>query len=131
MRYLLDTGIIIYWMKGNRSISNKIVSEGFSNIASADISKAELYYGAYKSQRTEANLAAIKNLSERINFVPFNEPAQSVFGMLKADLEKKGTRLDDVDLMIASTAIAFNLVLVTNNTGHMQRIPGIQIENWA
>lgn len=103
----------------------------FTLSASADISKAELYYGAYKSQRTEANLAAIKNLSERINFVPFNEPAQSVFGMLKADLEKKGTRLDDVDLMIASTAIAFNLVLVTNNTGHMQRIPGIQIENWA
>jgi tRNA(fMet)-specific endonuclease VapC len=131
VRYLLDTDIIIYWMKGNRSISNKIVSEGFSNIASADISKAELYYGAYKSQRTEANLAAIKNLSERINFVPFNEPAQSVFGMLKADLEKKGTRLDDVNLMIASTAIAFNLVLITNNTGHMQRIPGIQIENWA
>jgi len=50
--------------------------------------------------------------------------------MLKADLERKGTRLDDVDLMIASTAIAFNLVLITNNTSHMQRIPGIEIENW-
>ncbi len=131
MKYLLDTDIIIYWMKGNRDISHKIVSEGFSNIAAADISKAELYYGAYKSLRTEENLAAITTLSERINFIPFNDPSQSIFGMIKADLERKGTRLDDVDLMIASTAIAFNLVLVTNNINHMQRIPGINIENWV
>ena len=131
MKYLLDTDIIIYWMKGNRDISHKIVSEGFSNIAAADISKAELYYGAYKSLRTEANLAAITTLTERISFIPFNDPSQSIFGMIKADLERKGTRLDDVDLMIASTAIAFNLVLVTNNINHMQRIPGINIENWV
>jgi len=131
VKYLLDTDIIIYWMKGNRDISHKIVSEGFSNIAAADISKAELYYGAYKSLRTEENLAAITTLSERINFIPFNDPSQSIFGMIKADLERKGTRLDDVDLMIASTAIAFNLVLVTNNINHMQRIPGINIENWV
>jgi len=131
VKYLLDTDIIIYWMKGNRDISHKIVSEGFSNIAAADISKAELYYGAYKSLRTEANLAAITTLTERISFIPFNDPSQSIFGMIKADLERKGTRLDDVDLMIASTAIAFNLVLVTNNINHMQRIPGINIENWV
>ena len=130
MKYLLDTDIIIYWMKGDRNISQKIISAGFSSIAAADITKAELYYGAYKSQRTEENLAAIKNLSEKVNFVPFNDPAQSVFGMLKADLEKKGTRLDDIDLMIASTAISFNLILITNNISHMQRIPGINIQNW-
>lgn len=130
MKYIFDTDTLIYWMKGNINISNRIVSEGFSSIASADISKAELYYGAYKSSKIESNLIAIKNMMERVNFLPFNDPAQSLFGMLKADLERKGNRVDNFDLIIAATALAYNLTLVTNNTSHMQRIPNLKIENW-
>jgi len=129
--YLLDTDTIIYWFKGNKNISSKIISSGFHSVAFSDITKAELYYGAYKSRRTEENLAAIKNLSERVNCLPFSEPAQAQFGKLKSNLEKSGKRLDDMDLMIASIALAFSLVLVTNNTNHFQRIDGLMIENWV
>ena len=55
MIYLLDTDILIYWMKGNKAISNKILSIGFPNINASDISKAELYYGAYKSKIINEN----------------------------------------------------------------------------
>lgn len=88
MIYLLDTDTIIYWFKGNRNISSKIISSGFHSVAFSDITKAELYYGAYKSRRTEENLAAIKNLSERVNCLPFSEPAQAQFGKLKSTLRK-------------------------------------------
>ena len=130
MKYLLDTDTIIYWLKGDKNISGNVLKTGFQNIASSDISKAELYYGAYKSRKISSNLASINHLSEKINFLPFNDPAQEIFGKTKTLLEKEGMRLDDLDLMIASTAISYNLTLVTNNTGHMRRISDLKIENW-
>ena len=54
-----------------------------------------------------------------------------VLGMLKAQLEREGTRLDDFDLAIAACALTHNLILVTNNTEHFSRIQGLRIENWA
>jgi predicted nucleic acid-binding protein len=54
-----------------------------------------------------------------------------VFGMLKAQLEREGTRLDDFDLAVAACALTHNLILVTNNTEHFSRIQGLRIENWA
>ena len=122
MIYLLDTDITIYWMKGNKTISNKVVNIGFSNVGISDLTRAELYYGAYKSKRINENLTAIKILEDKINFIPFNEPAQSLFGQIKAKLENIGKRLDDMDIMIASTAIAYNLTLITNNINHFERI---------
>jgi tRNA(fMet)-specific endonuclease VapC len=130
MIYLLDTDTVIYWMKGNKNISQKVIYSGFHAIAVSDITKAELYYGAYKSQRTDENLTAIKNIAERVSFLPFNDPAQSTFGKVKAQLEKAGRRLDDMDLMIASTALASSLILVTNNAAHFERITGLKVENW-
>jgi tRNA(fMet)-specific endonuclease VapC len=94
MIHLLDTDTIIYWLKGNKNISQKIIASGFHSIAASDITKAELYYGAYKSQNMDENLTAIKNLTERVNFLPFSDPAQSQFGKIKALLEKEGRRLD-------------------------------------
>ena len=52
------------------------------------------------------------------------------FGELKASLEKSGKIIDDMDLLIASTALTRNLVLVTNNEKHFNRINGLEIENW-
>jgi len=96
MIYLLDTDTIIYWMKGNRNISDKVLSNGYHNITASDITKAELYFGAYKSERKEKNLASIKILTEKINFLPFNDPAQAIYGEQRAKLEKAGNRLDDL-----------------------------------
>jgi len=130
MKYLLDTDTIIYWLKGDRNVSSRALAEGFKNIVVSDITRAELYYGAYKSKRVEDNLAAVRTITEHVSFLPFNEPAQVRFGMIKASLEKAGNRLEDLDIMIASIALTFNLILVTNNTVHFDRIPELNLENW-
>jgi tRNA(fMet)-specific endonuclease VapC len=111
-------------------VSNRVLAEGFKNIAVSDITRAELYYGAFKSKRIDENLTAVRTIIEHVNFLPFNEPAQLQFGKTKATLEKSGNRLDDMDIMIASIALTFNLVLVTNNTGHFDRIQELNMENW-
>jgi tRNA(fMet)-specific endonuclease VapC len=53
------------------------------------------------------------------------------FGSLKADLERRGSTVDDFDLVIASTALVFNYTLVTNNERHFRFIPGLRVENWT
>jgi predicted nucleic acid-binding protein len=91
----------------------------------------ELYYGAYKSQRVASNLAKIKLLEEAMEVVPLGRESAHVFAMLKADLEKAGTPLDDFDLILAACALAHDLVLVTNNTKHFERIQGLRLTNWT
>ena len=90
----------------------------------------ELYYGAYKSQKMAANIAKLKMIERNIEIIMADQPSAEIFGMIKIDLEKRGTPLDDFDLIIASCALANNLTLVTNNTKHFQRIGGLKLANW-
>lgn len=91
----------------------------------------ELYYGAYKSEKVESNLAKVKIIETGFTLLRAGEEIVELFGRLKAQLETKGQRVDDFDLVIASTALSHNLILVTNNTRHFQRIEGITLENWS
>ncbi len=91
----------------------------------------ELYYGAYKSQRIESNLAKVKTIEKILKVIQTGEEIVELFGMLKAQLEAKGQSIDDFDLVIASTALAHNLILVTNNIRHFQKIEGLKLENWS
>lgn len=131
MIYLLDTDIVIYWIKGNRNISKNIISVGFNNISASIITKTELLYGVYKSQNVEKNLETIHKLSKKIQFLDFSDSCQHNYAKIKVGLESKGMILDDLDTMIAATAIAYDLILVTNNSRHFSRIPNLIIENWV
>jgi tRNA(fMet)-specific endonuclease VapC len=131
MTYLLDTDTIVYWMKNHPVVTPKARSIDSSLLSASDISRAELYYGAYYSDRIEHNVRAVKNLSNTLAFLPFNEDCQIQFGKIKADLRKRKALIADPDIMIAATALAFSRILVTNNTKHFQRIEGLTIENWA
>ena len=91
----------------------------------------ELYYGAHKSQRKEANLARVRAIEEAFEVLPLGPECVETFGLLKAGLEQNGTPLDDFDLMLAAVALAHNLTLVSNNLRHFQRIKGLSLANWA
>jgi tRNA(fMet)-specific endonuclease VapC len=130
VKYLLDTNICVYWLKGNERVEQKILSVGMDNVALSFINISELYYGAYKSQRVEANLNLISQLTDQLNVVESNEAISEVFGQLKATLESAGTIIDDADLFIAACAKVYGLTLVTNNTKHFKRIKGLKLENW-
>lgn len=91
----------------------------------------ELYYGAYKSQRVESNLAKIKTIENSLEIIPLGKESVEIFGIYKAKWEKSGTPLTDFDLILASCALAYNLVLVTNNIKHFERIEGLKLTNWT
>ncbi|CAN5795578.1 type II toxin-antitoxin system VapC family toxin [soil metagenome] len=92
------------------------------------VTVGELYHGAYRSAARERHLA---NIEERVlpavTILPYDGSVARVFGQLRADLERAGTRLDDADLQIASTALHHGLELVTGNVRHFQRVPGLHV----
>lgn len=131
MKYLLDTNICVYWLKGNEQIEQKILSVGMDNVALSFINVSELYYGAYKSQRIDSNLNLVRQLTEQLDVVESDEAINEIFGQLKADLESVGAIIDDADLFIAACAMVHGLILVTNNMKHFKRIKGLKLENWV
>jgi tRNA(fMet)-specific endonuclease VapC len=88
VKYLLDTNICVYWLKGNEHIEQKILSVGLDNVALSFLNVSELYYGAYKSQRVDANLILIRQLTDQLNVIESDEAISEMFGEMKATLEK-------------------------------------------
>lgn len=131
MKFLLDTNICVYWLKGNEHIEQKILSVGLDNVALSFVNVSELYYGAYKSQRVDANLSLIRQLTGQMSVIESDEAISEMFGDMKATLEKAGTIIDDADLFIAACARVHGLTLVTNNVKHFKRIKGLKLENWV
>ncbi len=130
MKYLFDTDILIYWLKGNQAIERKAVTTGLENIGYSIISLAELYFGAYNSEQIDKNLQAIQIVQQKLPLINCNDKSSQLFGMIKAQLKQQGNLIMDADILIGSIAQANELILVTNNTKHFQRIPNLQLENW-
>jgi tRNA(fMet)-specific endonuclease VapC len=130
MTYLLDTDICIYWLKNIDYVRNKIQAVGWKQICICDITVAELYFGAYNSQRVTENLTRAEKFIENITVISLDQNSLKRFGELKAELRKIGQPVADFDLLIASVALTKNYILVTNNTRHYSRISELQLENW-
>lgn len=131
MEYLLDTDIYIYLLNGNENILQKIKEVGDTNIYLSAITVAELYFGIFNSQKKNQNLKKIQKHLEKTQIKNFNRSAAKTFGRLKAELKKNGKTLADMDLAIAAIAEENNLALVTHNTRHFEKIPGLVIEDWS
>ena len=129
--YLLDTDIMIYNLKGNEMVRQNLRNHINDPIQISSVTLMELYYGAFKSQKVESNIAKVRKIENSIEIISINKDQVELFGMLKVKLEKAGTPLDDFDLILAATALSHNLILVTNNERHFSRIEGLQIENWS
>ena len=131
MNWLLDTDICIYWLKGGQEIEKRIMQVGLGNLRVSFITISELYYGAFKSQRTPDNVSLVEILEEKLAVIESDSGICSTFGKLKAQLEKQGKIIDDADLFIAACALVTDSVLVTNNEKHFSRVKKLKIENWS
>lgn len=130
MDYLLDTNICIYFLKGRYGLVEKIEGIGFENLFISEITVAELKYGVEKSTNPEKNRPVINELIDRFKQLPIYG-ALDVYAKEKARLKKAGNIVDDLDLLIGATAIQNNMVLVTNNENHFDRLQNIKVENWT
>ena len=131
--FLFDTDIITNIVKPRPSLNLLRRLEKISKNQQyvSTITIAEIVYGAEKSQRPDFHLNQLETiLLPAVNIISFDAKAAYVCGRIRAELEKRGTPLDLADLEIAAIAIAKNLILVTNNVRHFERVPLLRYENW-
>ena len=127
-RYLLDTCILVNLLRGKAEDQQRVQQLGWKKCFTASFCISELYVGAFKSG-VQRDFRLIEWLTTRITVLPFDNSALT-YGKIRAMLEQQGTRLSDMDLLIASIALDNNLILVTSNLKHFSRIPGLKIEVW-
>lgn len=130
MAYLIDTDIIIYSLKGNKDVHKWMIANQNIPKSISVITYGELTYGARKSKHPEKNSATVTRISELFPIIDINKGIIEIFGEIKAKLEISGNRIDDMDLMIAATAMYMNMSLVTNNKNHFKRIEDLVFEEW-
>lgn len=128
-QYLLDTNICIYYIKGLYNLKSKFKDIGPENCFISEITLAELKFGVAKSQAKKKNQQALENFLSGIQILPIF-PALDNYASEKARLQKSGKIIHDFDLLIGATAVSFDLVMVTNNTDHFNRIADIKLEDW-
>lgn len=129
-RYLLDTCICVFLFRQKYGIAERLDTIGASECFVSEVTIAKLTYGAYKSNRVKENLELLERFVRRVNIVPFADSID-FFAQEKNRLRTLGIPIDDFDLLIAASAYANNLVLVTDNLKHFQNIKGLMVENWV
>ncbi len=130
LQFLLDTDTCIYWLRGRESIRERVTALGLATLGISVITLAELRYGAACSARPEANQRTVDAFSDAIIVIGVDAAIARAFGEIKAALRVQGMLLEDSDLLIGATARTYGLTLVTNNSEHFRRIPGLSLENW-
>ncbi|MGD0465557.1 MAG: type II toxin-antitoxin system VapC family toxin [Gammaproteobacteria bacterium] len=132
LSYLLDTNICIYIIKKEpKLVLNKFKQFSPGDIGISSVTLAELYYGVEKSSQIEKNRSALENFLLPLEILLFDDQAAIVYGEIRANLEKNGTPIGPLDLMIAAHTKSRGLTLVTNNTKEFVRIAGLLVENWV
>jgi len=131
LRYLLDTQMVIYVLKRRPIGLLSTFNANASRMAISSITLAELMHGAEKSERASESLAAIEDLCSRLEVLSYGAKAAQHYGAIRAAFEKLGQPARVNDLHIAGHARSEGLVLVTNNPSEFERIPALELENWA
>lgn len=132
MKFMLDTNICIYAIKNKpQQVMQQIQSNMENGICISSITLAELYHGVKKSSAPEKNAVALIKFLSILTVLPFDDRAALEYGKICAFLQRKGTPIGTMDMLISASAIAENKILVTNNVREFERVPGLRIENWA
>ena len=130
LRYMLDTDIVSYALRGVGDVGERLLAIRPSLVSVSALTVAELRFGAEhrKSKRLHRLIDAF---CSGVTVLAFDEEAAARFGTVGAALATRGEPIGQIDTLIAAHALAEDMVLVTNNLKHYSRVPGLRTENWV
>lgn len=130
--YMLDTNVCVFLLNRSRpKLARKVLATRPGDVVLSAITVAELTYGAAKSRRPAEARAAVYVLLEAFALVGFDAPAVDAYGTLRADLERRGTPIGPLDMLIAAHSVSQGSILVTNNVREFRRVSGLRVEDWS
>ena len=130
MRFLLDTNVVSNLVRDPHGrVTEHVARVGEEHVGTSIIVAAELRYGAAKKGSSQLSVQLEKILGV-LEVMPFEVPADTVYGELRARLERAGRIIGANDLLIAAQALALECIVVTDNEQEFSRVDGLQIENW-
>ncbi len=131
MKYMLDTNICIHIIrKQPEAMLKHLTSMRVGDVGVSTIVVSELQHGIHKSQNPDKNRAAIEQFLIPLVIADFDYAAAAAYGPIRAELERKGTPIGSMDLLIAAHAVSLDVILVTNNVKEFARVPNLKIEDW-
>jgi tRNA(fMet)-specific endonuclease VapC len=133
VKYVLDTNTVSFLMRGDPEVLGELTSRSRTDVLLPQPVAAEIEYGLAKLP----NSAKKRRLRQRWDGIlvqlmraEWGDDVSRAFGTIKADLERRGVRVEDFDVAIAAHALALEATLVTDNVEHMGRIRGMKLESW-
>ena len=130
LTFMLDTNICIEVIRGSsRELGGRFNGEA-ERICFSSVTLGELCFGAENSARRDANLLSVEHIASRLDCLAFDAAAARHYGMIRADLRRRGVTIGLSDLLIAAHARSSGLTVVTNNRREFDRVPGLAVEDW-
>lgn len=130
MRWALDTNTLIYFFKGEGNVAAELLSRPPSDIGVPSIALFELEVGIAESTSPKKRLSQLRELLKVVRVIPFDDRAAQASAGIRAGLEMKGTPIGPYDVLIAGSALAHGVTLVTRNTKEFSRVDGLSLESW-
>ena len=132
IKYMFDTNICIYMIKQKpQNLVERFRQVQVSEIGISSITLSELEYGVMKSAIPEQNKLALAQFIAPIEIPAYDDVAAQYYGKIRAHLERQGTPIGSLDMLIAAHALSLDSVLITNKESEFKRISNLKIENWA
>ncbi len=132
MKYMIDTNICIYIIKQKpQNVIRRFRESKISEIGVSSITLSELEYGVMKSAKPEQNRIALAQFIAPIEILSYDDTAAQHYGEIRAYLERQGTPIGSLDMLIAAHALSLKSILITNNETEFKRVSNLKIKNWA
>ncbi|MFT4060714.1 MAG: type II toxin-antitoxin system VapC family toxin [Legionella sp.] len=129
-RYMLDTNMVSHFIKGDHNVRNKVISVPMSDLAISVITEGELLFRLAKRPDAKKLSIVVHEFLIRVDVLPWDSAVAACYGTLRANLQRKGRILGNLDLLIAAHALSLGIVLITNDRAFSQ-IDGLKIEDWT
>jgi tRNA(fMet)-specific endonuclease VapC len=130
MIYMLDTDTISNVVREDPKVIKKLIKHENDTICISALTSAELFYGLEK-KNSQRLFNEVRSVIGKCTIIDFDASQSELYGKIRVELEKSGTPLGNMDLLIAAAAISTGAILISHNTKHFSKIKGLKVEDWC